>query len=54
MFGKEVLESVVQNHQPGMSTKGRVQRNGLALVSLLALSEAGAASDNIPGVAEEQ
>lgn len=54
MLGKEVLESIIQNHQPRLSTKGRVQRNGLVLVSLLALSEAGAASDNIPGVAEEQ
>lgn len=50
LLDKEVLES----HQPRLSTKARVQRNGLALVPLLDPSDAGAASDNIPGVAEEQ
>lgn len=54
LLGKEVLESVIQNHQPRLSTKGRGQRNGLILVSFLDGSDAGAASDNIPGVAEEQ
>lgn len=44
----------MQSHQPRLSTKGRVQRNGMVLVPLLDPSDAGAASDNIPGVAEEQ
>lgn len=44
----------MQSHQPRLSTKGRVQRNGLVLVPLLDPSDAGAASDNIPGVSEEQ
>lgn len=54
LLGKEVLESIMQSHQPRLSTKGRVQRNGLVLVSLLDPSDAGAASDNIQGVSEKQ